>query len=65
MTGHEKFNSGGGRGRGGCWGAVSCRQGLTGEEKGGRTVGWGCQQRKEEKIWLGFLFNIRCLYRRC
>ena len=42
-------------------GVASCRRGLTGEERGGRMVGWGCQQRKEEEIRLEFWFMIRCL----
>ena len=53
------------RWRGGCQGVASCRQGLVGEERGGRMVGWGCQQRKEEEIRLEFWFRIRCLYRTC
>jgi len=39
---------------GGCRGVASCHRGLAREEREGRMMGWGCQQRKKEKIRLGF-----------
>ena len=42
----------GGRRR--CQSVASCCRGLVGEEKGGRMLSWGCQQRKEEEIRLEF-----------
>ena len=57
MADHREFDDRGGGGREN----VGCRElplGSHREERGGCMVGWGCQQRKEEKIRLGFRFEF-------